>query len=53
MIHFLARPPLHGAAGPWDDILFLAAFIISMAIFLWLALSDKKRDQQKGKDKDA
>ena len=51
MIQLLAHPLLHGAAGVWDEILFLAAFVISVVIFIWLALRDKKQDSQSGKDK--
>jgi hypothetical protein len=43
----LFSPTLHGFAGAWDEIIFAAAFVISILIFIALALRDRKKDDQK------
>jgi hypothetical protein len=40
----LFSPALHGTLGVWDEIIFAAGFVISVIIFIALALSDKKRN---------
>lgn len=40
-------PPLHGAAGIWDELIFGIGFVLSIVIFVALALSDRRRDARK------
>jgi hypothetical protein len=40
----LLSPNLHGTFGTWDELIFAAAFIIAILIFIALALHDRKRD---------
>jgi hypothetical protein len=39
----LFSPAFHGTLGVWDEIIFAAGFVISVIIFIALALSDRKR----------
>ena len=39
-------PALHGTLGVWDEIIFAGGFVISVIIFIALALSDKKRNSK-------
>lgn len=43
----LYSPALHGTLGVWDEIIFAAGFVISVIIFIALALSDRKKDGAK------
>jgi hypothetical protein len=46
-IHLLSStlsPPLHGALGVWDEIIFGVGFVLSIIIFISLAFNDRKRD---------
>jgi hypothetical protein len=40
-------PPLHGALGVWDEIIFGVGFVLSILIFVALAFNDRKRDVHK------
>lgn len=48
----LFSPTLHGLAGAWDEIIFALAFVISILIFIALALRDNKKDIQKDEPDD-
>jgi len=43
-------PALHGAAGIWDEIIFGIGFVLSIIIFVALALSDRRRDAKEETD---
>lgn len=43
----LFSPTFHGAAGGWDEIFFAITFMISILIFIALALRDRKQDIKK------
>jgi hypothetical protein len=40
----LFSPALHGPTGFWDEIIFVVGFIVSVLIFIGLALGDRKRE---------
>lgn len=42
----LLSPLLHGTAGVWDEIIFALGFVVSVIIFIALALGDRKRDKK-------
>ena len=37
---------LHGAIGVWDEVIFALGFVVSVIIFIALALGDRKRDKK-------
>jgi hypothetical protein len=47
LAHPLLSPPLHGALGVWDEIIFGVGFVLSILIFVALAFNDRKRDVHK------
>lgn len=42
--NMLFSPTFHGLTGAWDEIIFALAFVISILIFIALALRDRKKD---------
>lgn len=42
----LWAPLLHGAAGPWDEVINLIPLVIGGALLLYLYLTSKKRRER-------
>jgi hypothetical protein len=47
LAHSPLAPPLHGALGIWDEVIFGVGFVLSIMIFVALAFNDRKRDAHK------
>jgi hypothetical protein len=39
----LLRPALHGALGPWDEILNLVPLVIGVVLFVYLYFTSRRR----------
>jgi len=43
----------HGAIGFWDEVVYIVGFVVSIILFIALALGDRKRKgKEEGKDED-
>lgn len=45
----LFSPAFHGPTGFWDEIIFALGFIVSVLIFIGLALGDRKKEPKENK----
>ncbi len=43
---------LHGATGFWDEVIYVVGFIVSIILFIALALGDRKREKETDDEKD-